>query len=742
MVIKIGMMWINTVKPEYLMKTIKITDQLSLNKIGPTTDDRVFLTVDSNGALELSTYTGQDGGLTVKGALSVTHLEGDLDVDGGITAPILDEIKDEMFGDTTIAIADAAYTLSAAEANSANLLITGAKTAETYYVVNAAINNAGTGYTAGDILTIVGGTNTTVAKIKVDTVGGGGAITGVVVETDVVGDEGDYTVRPANPVSVTGGTGTSATFDLEWFYRGVEMIVDVADSPIDVNVYSLFDQINYGYIVARMSTQLYRQGVQLYQFQFRNLVHNSGTFCDNKLKEYSPETGGINDFVTVNLLEDADFTVPFDAAKCYHVRFTDDANVLTAPRSMSAQTPAFHYSNPSVQFIENATAFNLTYKYGGGTGVVIEAGKTRMIYLDVHDLDYLKLPLYIQDDTTPKLGGNLDVNGFDIVSSSNGDIELDPNGSGKILLTAETKLGGDLDVNGNDITTTVSNGDITITPNGSGDITLDGTSWDTTRTTIADHTTNLRENASVDMSSADYTLTAAQAKNSVLVLSNTGDGTKILTIPDEATNPTHYTIIIPDGSNPVKVVVNGETTTSAAYAGVNQFCRIDGTGIRRTDAVFCVYTTDGGTGSTATSENILEQFIIPEGGLKVGDTLVITLSIKRSATATDGTLKVKMGKLGTTSDAEVWANTQLTSVSAAYGLTAQIHLLVLSATTVVAVSTRNGTNPFATTTSSSSHSIVTIDDITTDPVYLSFIEYANTNADTYTSKYFHGAIHK
>ncbi len=39
----------------------------------------------------------------------------------------------------------------------------------------------------------------------------------------------------------------------------------------------------------------------------------------------------------------------------------------------------------------------------------------------------------VVSDTSPQLGGNLDVNGNDIVSVSNGNIELDPNGSGKVV---------------------------------------------------------------------------------------------------------------------------------------------------------------------------------------------------------------------------------------------------------------------------------------------------------------------
>ena len=110
------------------------------------------------------------------------------------------------------------------------------------------------------------------------------------------------------------------------------------------------------------------------------------------------------------------------------------------------------------------------------------------------------------EDTTPQLGGNLDVNSKSIVSASNGNIAITPDGSGKIILdglsfptadgsanqvlqtdgsgnlsfattstsvVADTtpQLGGDLDINGNDIVST-SNANIDIAPNGTGDILL------------------------------------------------------------------------------------------------------------------------------------------------------------------------------------------------------------------------------------------------------------------------------
>lgn len=119
----------------------------------------------------------------------------------------------------------------------------------------------------------------------------------------------------------------------------------------------------------------------------------------------------------------------------------------------------------------------------------------------------------IVEDISPQLGGDLDVQTNSIVSTSNQDINITPNGTGSVVLdglsypqadgtagqflktdgagqlafeTVNTdlsndttpQLGGDLDVNGNSIVS-ASNGDIAITPNGTGSIVLDGLNWPT-----------------------------------------------------------------------------------------------------------------------------------------------------------------------------------------------------------------------------------------------------------------------
>jgi len=48
----------------------------------------------------------------------------------------------------------------------------------------------------------------------------------------------------------------------------------------------------------------------------------------------------------------------------------------------------------------------------------------------------------VSEDTTPQLGGDLDVNSNDLVSTSNGNISLLPNGSGKVVMDGNGSSGG------------------------------------------------------------------------------------------------------------------------------------------------------------------------------------------------------------------------------------------------------------------------------------------------------------
>ena len=74
-------------------------------------------------------------------------------------------------------------------------------------VTGVAIDDGGAGYTVDDILTVSTPAQDS-ALLKVTSVAAG-VIDGVSVEK-----EGAYFTAPTNPVAVSGGTGTGATFDL------------------------------------------------------------------------------------------------------------------------------------------------------------------------------------------------------------------------------------------------------------------------------------------------------------------------------------------------------------------------------------------------------------------------------------------------------------------------------------------------------------------------------------------------
>ena len=73
-----------------------------------------------------------------------------------------------------------------------------------------ALSSGGSGYTVGDVLTASGGTADQALTLRVLTVNSG------VILTFAVDRGGLYTVTPGASVSVTGGTGSGATFSVNW----------------------------------------------------------------------------------------------------------------------------------------------------------------------------------------------------------------------------------------------------------------------------------------------------------------------------------------------------------------------------------------------------------------------------------------------------------------------------------------------------------------------------------------------
>ena len=116
-----------------------------------------------------------------------------------------------------------------------------------------------------------------------------------------------------------------------------------------------------------------------------------------------------------------------------------------------------------------ATAHILKF-YDGGADINLATINTTANTVDFTDSS---VTFDIVNDTSPQLGGNLDVNGQDIVSTSNADIDIIPNGTGDVNLGADTVQIGDN--NANATLTTYGTGDLILNTNNgtnSGNITI------------------------------------------------------------------------------------------------------------------------------------------------------------------------------------------------------------------------------------------------------------------------------
>ena len=123
-------------------------------------------------------------------------------------------------------------------------------------------------------------------------------------------------------------------------------------------------------------------------------------------------------------------------------------------------------------FLRNSTSGSHTvqFKYASGSGDSFTFSASdkgdAIVFATANDgtnpdIDTIGLGITsVAADTSPQLGGDLDVNGNDIVSTSNADIDIIPNGTGDVVLGADTVKVGD------------SGAAATLTSNGAGTLTV------------------------------------------------------------------------------------------------------------------------------------------------------------------------------------------------------------------------------------------------------------------------------
>ena len=120
----------------------------------------------------------------------------------------------------------------------------------------------------------------------------------------------------------------------------------------------------------------------------------------------------------------------------------------------------------------NTTAGNLKYYTGSAWVAITSGGITDVV-----------------QDGTPQLGGNLDVNGNSIVSVSNGNINITPNGTGRVVLDGLSYP--QADGSANQVLKTNGSGVLSFTTLQSGNITTEGDVFSNYNVITADVTTTV-----------------------------------------------------------------------------------------------------------------------------------------------------------------------------------------------------------------------------------------------------------
>ena len=123
-------------------------------------------------------------------------------------------------------------------------------------------------------------------------------------------------------------------------------------------------------------------------------------------------------------------------------QWTNDAGFITASSTDTLTNKSGNismFTNDSSYLTGNQTITLSGDASGSGTTAITVTVADDSHNHIISNVDGLQAALdaklaNVVEDTTPQLGGNLDVNGNKIVSTSNADIDIEPNGTGNVLL--------------------------------------------------------------------------------------------------------------------------------------------------------------------------------------------------------------------------------------------------------------------------------------------------------------------
>ena len=275
------------------------------------------------------------------------------------------------------------------------------------------------------------------------------------------------------------------------------------------------------------------------------------------------------------------------------ISVTTDGGGETAALSYNNSTGVFTFTPVYTGDLTALDDFSVTTASASGAGSLSYNNTTGVFTFAPADASLLPFIQTIDEDTTPQLGGNLDVLTNEITTSTaNGDIVIRPIGTGTV------KAFGALDTVSGTLTTSTTNGNLNISANGTGKIRF-GQSI-THQTTNADldidanGTGMINLNGPVhidDLTSFAETIDTLAGVSGTLSLAATDgpikyvvpsgamtingfstpvDGQTITMLIDNATNSSNYGVTL--GAGLLTPAGNGVTVTDSGYDLVTITC--------------------------------------------------------------------------------------------------------------------------------------------------------------------------
>jgi len=186
----------------------------------------------------------------------------------------------------------------------------------------------------------------------------------------------------------------------------------------------------------------------------------------------------------------------------------------------------------------------------------------------------------VADDSTPQLGGNLDMNGNDIVTTSNADLELAPNGTGHVTVKGNDNQGTiQLNCENNSHGQQIKAAPHSESANNV--LTLPSTGGDARLVSTASTATLTNKSLTAPILTG-----SSSAAGSILFKEDTDNGTNAVTLIGPASTA-DVTVTLPSSAGTVALtsdvpssgISNGNVATFGTGVADNDFLRVDGTTI-------------------------------------------------------------------------------------------------------------------------------------------------------------------